>query len=82
MNAPVNNVVTTTPTVESSRPGTMTGRISENLVSMPPVKRMMLNAIVPMNCASWALLNCSPRPSLPNSIPTMRNINNVGMPNP
>lgn len=42
---------------------------------------MMLNAIMPMNCASEALLNCNPSPSLPKSIPTTRKSKRVGIPN-
>lgn len=42
---------------------------------------MMLSAIIPMNCASEALLNCSPSPSLPKPIPTSRNSKRVGIPN-
>lgn len=44
-------------------------------------KRMMLNAIIPINCASEALLNCNPNPSLPKSIPTTRKSKRVGIPN-
>jgi hypothetical protein len=42
--------VTATPAVASTTPGPMIGFTSENFVSMPPVKRMMQRAIMPMNC--------------------------------
>ena len=42
--------VITTPSVASTTPGPITGRISWNEVSIPPVKRMMHNEIMPMNC--------------------------------
>ena len=77
---PVKSVVSNTPTVESSIPCGSTGRISANLVSMPPENRIMLNATMPMNCASPALWNCSPSPSLPKNIPTNKNTSNVGTP--
>ena len=80
MKSPVRRVVTSTPTVESRMPWVSTGRISVNLVSIPPVKRMMLSAIMPMNCASVALWNWSPSPSLPKSMPTSRKRSSVGMP--
>ena len=80
MKSPVSSVVSSTPTVESSTPCASTGRISPYFVSMPPVKRMMLKAIMPMNCASCALWNCKPRPSLPKSMPTSKKRSNVGMP--
>ena len=81
MNAPVSKVVRSTPNVDSTMPGLSTGRMSAYFVSMPPEKRMMLNAIIPMNWASDALWNCSPSPSLPNSMPTTRKSSKVGIPN-
>ncbi|MBR2009349.1 MAG: hypothetical protein IJ936_04400, partial [Peptococcaceae bacterium] len=33
-------------------PGSKTGLISENLVSIPPEKSIMLSAIIPINCVS------------------------------
>lgn len=80
MNAPVSAVVRSSASVERMSPGASTGLISENLVSIPPVNRMMLRAIIPMNCAPEAEENCSPSPSLPNSIPVRRNSNRVGTP--
>ena len=81
MNRPVSAVVSSTPTVDSMMPGRATGRISPSLVSMPPLKRMMLSAMVPMYWACVALSNWMPSPSVPNSIPATRNINKVGIPN-
>ena len=49
MKVPVNKVVRRTPTVESIIPSVSMGRISLNLVSMPPVKRIMLSATIPIN---------------------------------
>ena len=46
-----------------------------------PENRMMLRAIMPMNWASPASWNWSPRPSLPNSMPTNKKTSNVGIPN-
>ena len=43
------NAVMTTPTVASTTPGPMMGFISENFVSIPPVKRIMHKAIIPTN---------------------------------
>ncbi len=56
------------------------GFISVNLVSIPPENKIMLRATMPMNCASLALWNCNPNPSLPNSMPTTRKSNNAGTP--
>ena len=78
--SPVNRAVSSTPTVESTIPEPNIGFISLNFVSIPPEKRMILKATIPMNCASLALWNWSPKPSLPNIIPTTRNSNNVGTP--
>ena len=80
MNAPVKSVVIASATVDSSRPGVSIGLMSDIFVSIPPVNRIMLNAIIPMNCAPVGELNSSPRPSVPNSIPTRRNSNRVGTP--
>ncbi len=49
INNPVNNVVNRTPNVDSMIPGRSTGRMSVKRVSIPPVKRMTLSAIVPRN---------------------------------
>jgi hypothetical protein len=81
INNPVNKVVRTTPSVESIIPWAIIGLISLYLVSIPPEKRIMLKAIIPMNWASLTLLNCRPRPSLPKSIPTIRKRSNAGNPN-
>ena len=81
MKSPVRVVVSNTPTVDSMMPGRATGRMSDSLVSMPPLKRMMLKAMVPMYWACVALSNWMPIPSVPNSMPATRNINKVGIPN-
>ena len=78
--SPVKRAVSSTPTVESTIPGPKIGLISLNFVSIPPEKRIMLRATIPINCASFASWNCRPRPSLPNNIPTTRNNNKVGTP--
>ena len=81
MKPPVSSVVSRTPTVESIIPCAMTGLMSRNLVSIPPVNRMMLRAIMPINWASSALSNSRPRPSVPKPMPTSRKSNKVGIPN-
>lgn len=53
MNNPVKSAVRNTPTVESTIPGERIGRISLNLVSIPPENRMTLRATIPIN---WAIL--------------------------
>ena len=65
MKSPVKSAVRSTPAVESTNPGAMTGRIEAMRVDMPPEKRMTHRAIMPMNWASCILLNWSPRPSVP-----------------
>ena len=80
INNPVKRAVSSTPAVDKTMPGVNMGFISVNLVSMPPENRMMLSATMPMNCASLALWNCNPNPSLPNSMPTTRKSNNAGTP--
>ena len=79
-NNPVSNAVSSTPAVDSTRPGSNTGLISFTFVLMPPEKRMMHNAIMPMNWAVCMSLNWMPRPSVPNPMPTRRNINSRGRP--
>ena len=49
-NVAITSAVITTPAVASTTPGPMTGLISENAVSMPPVKRMTQRASIPTNC--------------------------------
>ncbi len=80
MNKPVIREVRSTPMVESMIPEERTGRIEDTLVDMPPENSMMQRAIMPMNWASCMLLNCSPRPSVPKSIPTIRNTRSNGSP--
>ena len=80
MNSPVSSAVRRTPMVESMSPGTMTGRIAESLVPMPPEKRMMQRAIMPMNWAECMLLNWMPTPSVPNAMPTSRKMSSSGSP--
>lgn len=80
MNPPVRSVVIRSATVERRSPGMAIGFISVNFVSIPPVKRIMLNAIMPMNWALLGELNSRPNPSHPNSIPTRRKRRRVGTP--
>jgi hypothetical protein len=47
MNMPVKSAVSKTPAIDRITPGTTTGFISENRVSIPPEKRMMFSAIIP-----------------------------------
>ena len=78
MNTPVTAAVITTPSVASTIPGARMGRISENLVSIPPEKRIIQRAIIPMNCVSSKdsnLMKCSP-----NIIPTPMKSNRAGAP--
>ena len=49
MNKPVKRAVRNTPTVESTIPGDRMGRISLNLVSIPPENKMTLRATIPIN---------------------------------
>lgn len=81
MKAPVRSVVIRRARVESMSPGVTIGLISDILVSIPPVNRIMLRAIIPMNCALCGELNWSPKPSDPKSIPTRRKSRRVGIPN-
>lgn len=48
-NTPVINAVVKTPKVANTTPSPIIGRISFILVSIPPEKRMMLNATIPIN---------------------------------
>ncbi len=80
MNIPVNNAVSSTPTVDSITPGAITGRIEDTRVDRPPEKRITHSATMPMNCAVCISLNWMPSPSTPNPIPTSRNINSKGNP--
>lgn len=80
MKAPVKRVVIARANVERRSPGVSTGLMSDILVSIPPVNRMTLRAIIPMNCAPVGELNSSPRPSVPNNIPTTRKSRRVGTP--
>ena len=81
MKAPVRSVVSKRASVERMSPGVTMGLISDILVSIPPVNRIMLRAIIPMNCALCGELNWSPSPSDPKSIPTRRKSKRVGIPN-
>ncbi len=80
MNSPVMRAVSSTPTEESIKPGRITGRIAESLVPRPPENNMTLSATMPMNWAVCISLNCMPRPSVPNNIPTIRNMSSKGSP--
>ena len=51
MNRPVSRAVSSTPTEDSNRPGTITGRMAESFVPIPPENRITQRAIMPMNCA-------------------------------
>lgn len=78
MNPPSSSAVSITPTVASTTPGPATGRISEYLVSMPPVKRMMQSAIMPTNCVistEWNEMKL-----MPNRMPTPRKRSKAGAP--
>ncbi len=78
MNPPVTKAVIATPAVASATPGARMGFMAENLVSIPPEKRMMHNATIPMNCVisnDWKLMNFSPK-----TIPTPRKSNRAGAP--
>ena len=72
------NAVMTTPTVASTTPGPMMGFISENFVSIPPVKRMMHSAIIPTNCVISTERN--EMKFSPNNMPTPRKSSNAGAP--
>jgi hypothetical protein len=80
MNRPVMSAVSSTPAVERTRPGMITGLIEESLVPRPPEKSMIQSATMPMNCAVCMSLNWIPRPSVPKAMPTRRNINSNGSP--
>ena len=57
MKNPVRSAVRSTPAVDRTSPGAITGRIDDSLVDMPPEKRMIHRDIMPINCASSILLN-------------------------
>ena len=80
MSRPVTAVVMSTPTVESVSPWPTTGSMSRCFVSMPPEKSMTESDNMPMSCASSWLLNSSPSPSVPKSMPVKRKRSKVGMP--
>ena len=44
------------PKVDSTIPGERMGLISVNLVSIPPENSMILKATIPMNCASFCIM--------------------------
>ena len=70
--------VSITPTVASTTPGPITGRISWKLVSIPPVKRMIQSDTMPTNCV--ISIDRKEMKSSPKSIPTPRNSNSAGAP--
>ncbi len=80
MKQPVSSAVSSTPTVESIMPGTITGRMAESLVSMPPENRMMHSAIIPINWAVCMSPNWMPTPSVPKAMPTSRKMSSRGRP--
>ncbi len=49
INKPVTMAVTSTPAVDSIRPGRSTGRMSDRRVPMPPENNITHRAIMPMN---------------------------------
>ena len=78
MKVPHSRAVRATPTVANITPGARMGLISENLVSIPPEKRMIHNANIPMNCVNSndsKLMNSKPK-----NIPTPKNNSNAGAP--
>ena len=48
---PVRSAVSSTPAVESTSPGAITGRTALTLVDRPPLNNMMQSATIPPNCA-------------------------------
>ena len=78
---PVRNAVIITPIVARITPWAMIGRTSDILVSIPPEKRMIQSAIVPMVCAICISPNSMPRISEPLNIPTDRKSSRAGTPN-
>lgn len=79
---PVIIAVSATPTVAKMIPWVNTGRMSENLVSIPPENKITHRATVPMVEAVSKLSNImSFRPPSPNNIPVKRNISKIGTPN-
>ena len=65
-------------TVASTTPGPMMGFISENFVSIPPVKRIIHKAIIPTN---WVISTERYEMKFkPNNMPTPRNSNSAGAP--
>ena len=82
INNPVMTAVKSTPTVDRAIPCQRMGLISLYWVSIPPEKRMMLKAIIPMNCAISTLKKwIMPRPLSPKAIPTIRKSSRDGIPN-
>ena len=87
MITPVKTQVSSTPKVANVIPGAKTDLISLNLVSMPPVNRMILIAIVLM---AWAfstsismprpLPKTDAMPDEPKNIPTTKNSSRAGTP--
>ena len=78
INTPHSRAVSATPTVASTTPGPRMGRISANLVSIPPEKRMIHSASIPIICViskDWKSITLRP-----NSIPTPRKSSNAGAP--
>ena len=57
MNSPVNSAVRSTPTVESNNPGSITGRIEDIFVPMPPENSITHRATMPIDWAVWMSLN-------------------------
>ncbi len=80
INMPESSAVSSTPAVASISPGAITGFMALMLVDMPPEKSMMHRAIMPTNCAVCISLKRMPRPSVPNSMPTIRNTSSKGSP--
>ena len=49
INSPVTIAVRRTPTVDNINPGTITGRIADTFVPIPPENKMIHRAIIPIN---------------------------------
>ena len=80
INSPVTPAVTSTPNVDSIRPGPMTGRIALISVDVPPVKSIIHSATMPTNWAVCMFSKLIPRPSTPKIMPTSRNTSSNGRP--
>ena len=78
---PVIAPVISTPNVAKVTPGAIIGFISLIFVSIPPEKRIMHKATVPIVCVISKLSKWMPNPSTPNNIPTPKKRSKIGTPN-